>query len=451
MASTALQLFIADGFADDCDELIHRCLRETPVTYRVFCEVFRNMQMSCVFHDRNSGAEIAELSEEVINIAKYYMLANTSNFEETVIGLFLVYAMVTLQPFANFAYLRIVDEDVPLIVRIEQVARRDKRLDVLYVLGRVLVEHSRYHAAARERGMEAPYKKYLEGGPMGDSLGLRPKGVFLRQNEELDIIKELSGLQLRYDAAKSVMKAFDLNYTDPKLPEQMESSLRNIITGIIQPSDKDPNIEVQESARTIKERAMKSKVDGIKYLIGVNERSPTKSKAPHKSDIKSSPGKVKTGCAKKLPNIQSRRKQSLASLKRKRITSNESAEESDKSIELSDPDSEADIDLDMFDKVEHASKDIKDDEIEIDGRNLQFDELPCVFSSTSNGQTYEIEIIDKLKPAKQQNNSSPAKKMNTNTAGVPKRRLKPKPELKKTIVKSRFKRLGIGNAANFET
>lgn len=34
-----------------------------------------------IHRGRSCGAEIAELSEEVIRIAKHYMLADTSNFE----------------------------------------------------------------------------------------------------------------------------------------------------------------------------------------------------------------------------------------------------------------------------------------------------------------------------------------------------------------------------------
>ena len=71
---------------------------------------------------------------------------------------------MNLQPYAGFASLRIVQEDIPAIERIELVARRDRRQDVLYVLGSVLIQGPvQYHAAARERGMEYPIRKYLEG------------------------------------------------------------------------------------------------------------------------------------------------------------------------------------------------------------------------------------------------------------------------------------------------
>lgn len=71
---------------------------------------------------------------------------------------------MNLQPYSNFAALRIVQEDIPAIERIELVARRDRRQDVLYILGSVLIQGPvQYHAVLRERGMEFPLRKYLEG------------------------------------------------------------------------------------------------------------------------------------------------------------------------------------------------------------------------------------------------------------------------------------------------
>lgn len=79
-------------------------------------------------------------------------------------GLFLVYSLMHLQPFQNFASLRLVPEDIPAIQRIETVARREKRYDVLYILASVLIKGPcQFHAAERERGMEPAIKKYLDG------------------------------------------------------------------------------------------------------------------------------------------------------------------------------------------------------------------------------------------------------------------------------------------------
>lgn len=78
-------------------------------------------------------------------------------------GLFLLYGVLTLQPYTNFAWLRLTPDDIPAIKRIELVARQDRRLDLLYILGEILIKYTQYHAVERERGMESVLRKYLDG------------------------------------------------------------------------------------------------------------------------------------------------------------------------------------------------------------------------------------------------------------------------------------------------
>lgn len=79
-------------------------------------------------------------------------------------GLFLVYGLLNIQPFANFASVRFVSDDVAALDRIELEARRTRRQDVLYILGSVLIRGPcQFHVAERERGLEYPIRKYLEG------------------------------------------------------------------------------------------------------------------------------------------------------------------------------------------------------------------------------------------------------------------------------------------------
>lgn len=91
-------------------------------------------------------------------------LKSKTTLQENVCGLFLVYALLNLQPYSDLACLRIVPGDMDAINHIEAKARRDKRLDVLYILGSVMVKGPvQYHADNRERGMDGAVKKYFEG------------------------------------------------------------------------------------------------------------------------------------------------------------------------------------------------------------------------------------------------------------------------------------------------
>lgn len=418
---------IADGFADDCDELIHRCLQVETLTFEVFSDIWKDMQLSCIFQGRSSGAEIAELSEEVIHIAKHYMVADTSNFEESVAGLFLVYSLMHLQPYSTFASLRIVQEDVPALERIELVARRNRRPDVLYVLGSVLIQGPvQYHAVLRERGMEFPIRKYLEGYSTIDKLGVRPKGVFYRQNTELDIIRELKNLTVRYTIAKESIPGVkpddrNLNYLDASFANDLDNSLKKLISGIIDDENDGDSSTSCDAIKNIKDKAMKAQVKPIRHRMAVANTS--------RNSIK--PGT--NGSPKKEKPRSSKRGK-----KRVRKTS-DSSEDSDYTAKYSDSGtidelaSDDDLDLTKFDQAVTQDKSCNEIECEIDPFNSMHSQI---------GKSFDIEFIDHLEQPSTSGLNSPS---TAETTDMHKR------DLKKTILKSRFKRMGMLPVANFES
>lgn len=277
--------YIADGFEDDCDDLVHRCTQVQTLSYEKFCNIWKEMDFVTIFHGRNATSELAELSEEVILIAKKYMVSTTSNFEESVAGLFLVYALLNLQPLRGFVALRLIPEDVPSIQRIERIARQNRRYDVLYILSNVLIKGPcQCHVAQRERGMERSIKKYFDSYTPADDRGERPRGVFFGQTEESDLLKELGRLGTLYKDAKKALAGPNgieksLNYVNDDLMRQMDASLKKLVYGIYdndsssdsEGSEESPALE--EHPQSIKERAMKSAVKGVRHLTGIADRS----------------------------------------------------------------------------------------------------------------------------------------------------------------------------------
>ncbi|KAJ8710306.1 hypothetical protein PYW07_009672 [Mythimna separata] len=402
--------YIADGFADDCQELMHRCRRAGTLTFEIFSDIWKDMQLSCVFHGRTSGAELAELSEELLHIAKHCMVADTSNFEESVAGLFLVYALMNLQPYRNFAALRIVQDDIPAIERIELVARRDRRQDVLYVLGSVLIQGPvQYHAVIRERGMEYPIRKYLEGYTPVDKVGIRPRGVFFKQNTELDLIKEINNLTIRYTTAKENIPEYlrddrNLNYMDPNLPNELETTLKNLISGMIGGDDDDAESSTgcSNHIKNLKNEAMKAPVKPIRHRMGVDDRPKN-------------PSKPEASTSKTDENRPNKRK-------RKSSSDSDSAKESDAGT-MDDLLSDDDLDLTKFDR-KGSLDDISD---------LEFETLEALRAGS------RVELVDEMDQASTSGLSTPS----TSTADMRKR------DSKKTILKSKFKRMGLLPVANF--
>ncbi|XP_038218365.1 snRNA-activating protein complex subunit 1-like [Zerene cesonia] len=343
---TYYKVYIADGFKDDCEELIQKCSQLDTLNFYTFTEVWKEMNFPCIYQGRQSGAEIAELSEEVVYVAKEFMLANTSNFKEIKSGLYLVYALLTQQPYTNFAWLRLTADDICAVKRIETVARREKQYDVLYILGTVLIKHTQYHGTERERGFESTIRKYLEGCTSLDKHGLRPKGVFYQQNDELDMIKELGIISRRYAQVRNTvtdnMCKFgpSIKYINENLATELHNSLKNVMNGF--DDVERSSSEHYDAVRSIKQKAMVTSVNPMAHLISAEERKAKKS-PQKKSDIKSKAGKIKTCSPSKT--ITS------SPLKRKAMQVNEAKVKKSKRFFTESHNPHVELDLKAFDKA----------------------------------------------------------------------------------------------------
>ncbi|XP_063635733.1 uncharacterized protein LOC134806399 [Cydia splendana] len=366
-----IQVYIADGFADDCEELVHRCSRVDHLNYPTFCSHYKEMNFAMVYQHRSTNAEIGELSEELLQIAKHYMVRDTSNFEESVAGLFIVYALLNLQPFPRFAALRLVPDDLPAIARLERVARRDNRLDVLYVLANVLVRGPvQFQADARPRGMEAAYRNNLEGFCNIDAHGVRPKGVYSRQNEELDLLRDMNGIFERYSKAKAQIPGFQRrDEAGRNLAVELSDSLKRVINGITDDPEGSSVLDHHDTVQEIKKRAMRNAVSTVRHLDSAEQRQKNSTpKVGRKQDGKG---------AKRL-------KSSKKSLKiRSNSCSSSEEDEDDKDIEI--------LAKDVMSQASFREI-IKEKEPQ-----LNIDSLPRLLTTQTDGKLYEIEIIDEMK------------------------------------------------------
>ncbi|XP_045513593.1 uncharacterized protein LOC123707528 [Pieris brassicae] len=267
------RIYIADGFSEDCEDLIQRCLKLEVLNFQTFCTVWKEMHFPSLYQELSSCAEIAELSEELIIVAKSFMVQDTGNYKESVISLFIVYALVTQQPFANFAYLPICPEDVPEIKRLEGSIRRHRFNDALLILGRVLVKHSRYTAVERERGFDIALIKYFNGSVVMKNKNMGSTGIFGDQNEEPDMLMELGTIARRYtqcrDRLNDNIKA-GLKYVNPSLPSQLSTSFKRLVKGYY---DNDEAKDRSDTVTEIKQRAMTNAPDQLHHLMTSQKRN----------------------------------------------------------------------------------------------------------------------------------------------------------------------------------
>ncbi|XP_022120359.2 uncharacterized protein LOC110996813 isoform X2 [Pieris rapae] len=217
------------------------------------------------------------------------MVRDTGNYKESVISLFIVYALVTQQPFANFAYLPICPEDVPEIKRLEDAIRRYRFNDALLILGRVLVKHSRYTAVERERGFDIPLMKYFNGTVVMKNKNIGTTGIFSDQNEETDLLMELGTIARKYTQSRDRLNSSinaGLKYVNPDLPSQLSTSFKRLVKGYY---DNDEAKDRSDTVSEIKQRAMTNAPDQLHHLMTSqkgNENPPSKTtanKSPQKT------------------------------------------------------------------------------------------------------------------------------------------------------------------------
>ncbi|XP_063375058.1 uncharacterized protein LOC134662718 [Cydia amplana] len=366
-----IQVYIADGFADDCEELVHRCSRVDHLNYPTFCSHYKEMNFAMVYQHRSTNAEIGELSEELLQIAKHYMVRDTSNIEESVAGLFIVYALLNLQPFPRFAALRLVPDDLPAIARLERVARRDNRLDVLYVLANVLVRGPvQFQADARPRGMEAAYRNNLEGFCNIDAHGVRPKGVYSRQNEELDLLRDMNAIFERYSKAKAQIPGFQRrDESSRSLAVELSDSLKRVINGITDDTEGSSVLDHHDTVQEIKKRAMRNAVSTVRHLNSAEQRQ--RHSTPKAGRIQEGKGAKRQKSSKKSPKTKSN------------SSSSSEEDEDDKDIEILAKDVMSQA---SFRDIIHEKE-----------PQLNIDSLPRLLTTETDGKFYEIEIIDEMK------------------------------------------------------
>ncbi|KAG7300705.1 hypothetical protein JYU34_015030 [Plutella xylostella] len=287
---------LAEGFSDDCDELMHKCLETETLNYQVFCNIWKDMNFALVFQGKTTGVEVAELSEELVAVAKRYMVGNTTSYEECVAGLFLVYSLLHLQPYKRFAKLRITPADLDAIHSLEDMARRQRRYDVLYILGSLMIGgYVEFHIADREYGIESSMRKAFDA-PVSTECGggVRPRGVFYRQTEELHLLRELSVLGGRYSLAKASISGGKkpertLSYVNEQLAAQLAASLKQLISGSLAVGAANMRENRSDVVMKIKQRAMIETVTKMRHLMSTEDSerkcppSPSSSKSPRKS------------------------------------------------------------------------------------------------------------------------------------------------------------------------
>ncbi|KAL4703738.1 hypothetical protein ACJJTC_017526 [Scirpophaga incertulas] len=316
MKKEKLYYILSHGFSKDCENLIVRWLKAQPKTYTTFTKLWKEMSFGNVYHGKKSFAELIERCEEIINIAKYYMAYPSTNMEESIAGLFIVYGLIALQPIPDFVPVRVTPYDLIHMKKLLSYAYDTKRLDVVYIMMSVMIKGPIFYTVEeRPTAFDDSYVKYYNGNVKNSERfsvtrhytmfkdHLQAKALFhnlnLQMNEYINSKCQLPGFQrtkedketMLESALSEMKKAFQIamNATEQiSLP----SSRRKGKSTKGQMARK-----LEEEERTLSElkhRALTSKVGRVKFLQSVQEPQPSTSTAgPY--DATAGPSGLNTG------------------------------------------------------------------------------------------------------------------------------------------------------------
>ncbi|XP_026478416.1 snRNA-activating protein complex subunit 1-like [Ctenocephalides felis] len=100
----------AKGFREDATRIIYNFRSAPESTFKCFSDIWKEMKFAQIFVGRNNAAEVMEISEEFMDVAKYFILC-VKDAKVKIGGLFLLYSLYYSQPFVEFAKIRLVREE----------------------------------------------------------------------------------------------------------------------------------------------------------------------------------------------------------------------------------------------------------------------------------------------------------------------------------------------------
>lgn len=129
---------VSAGFHTDLSMLLRKFMSEESLRYNAFSKVWREAKFSLVFCGRKDR-ELRLFFEEIVPIILQLWLP-TCSFRERVFGLYMLYAVYTMQPTVPKLKIRLRLKDWEQSEVLLQIASREQHLDACYILYRMRLE-----------------------------------------------------------------------------------------------------------------------------------------------------------------------------------------------------------------------------------------------------------------------------------------------------------------------
>ncbi|XP_064454878.1 snRNA-activating protein complex subunit 1-like [Ornithodoros turicata] len=137
---------IAAGFPTDMSMLLDRFVVTNSVRYEGFAKLWREAKFPLIFCGRKDLREMRQFIDETFSII-LQLWVPTSNFQEKVFALYMLYGMYTMQPITPKVKIRIKMNHWAMSQELLQQSAKEQHLDICYIIHRMRQVHS-FHFVA---------------------------------------------------------------------------------------------------------------------------------------------------------------------------------------------------------------------------------------------------------------------------------------------------------------
>lgn len=194
---------VSAGFHTDLNMLLRNFMSEESLRYNTFSKVWREAKFSLVFCGRKDR-ELRLFFEEIVPIILQLWLP-TCSFRERVFGLYMLYAVYTMQPTVPKLKIRLRLMDWEQSEVLLRIASREQHLDACYLLYRMRLEKC-FHFVALLR-QRSPVMYYGQEEDVS-TLAAASANVFspLERMTRCGTLQQLSLIHRQYIAMKSLQE-----------------------------------------------------------------------------------------------------------------------------------------------------------------------------------------------------------------------------------------------------
>ncbi|XP_077560025.1 snRNA-activating protein complex subunit 1-like isoform X1 [Haemaphysalis longicornis] len=138
---------VTAGFQVDMNTLLARYSASKSVRFSEFAKCFREAKFSLIFCARKDPRELRLMVEEMVSVV-LKLWAPTTTFPEKVFGLYMLYAIYTMQPLKPKAKLRLKLCHMSVMTQLLHKCEQEQHLDACYIINRLYMEKCFFYTAS---------------------------------------------------------------------------------------------------------------------------------------------------------------------------------------------------------------------------------------------------------------------------------------------------------------